>query len=169
MLSNDDYIELVLNNFGLTMFVLAVFFIILHKLIVRGKVSGDEIVYRWMALLPLGVTSVYVGVIHLLYPDLSNAVLGWAQSPYQVEVGVADLAIGITAILSFNASLGFRLATVIVSTIFLLGCAVQHISLLLMQESIQLDHIASWLWLNDMVLPLVLFLCINSMCRAAKS
>lgn len=113
-----EYIELVLSNFGLFMFVLAVVFIILHKLIVQSRVPSDEIVYRWMALFPLGVTGVYAFVMHAFYPAVADASIGWSPSPFEYEVAVADLSLGMIAILSFNASFGFRLAAVIANVVF---------------------------------------------------
>jgi hypothetical protein len=165
----DDVISLVLTNFGLAMFAISVFFILLHKLIVGKKVCTEEIVYRWLALFPLGITMIYCFVIHVFYPDLSTSTIGWKPSPFQYEVGMADLAIGVIAILSFNASLGFRLATVIVSMIFLFGCASQHIHQMIIDNNYLSGNAGSWLWFDDLVLPLLLFLCINGMRRANKA
>lgn len=164
-----DYINLVLSNFGLAMFVLAVFFIVLHKLIVRGRLSSDEIVYRWMALLPLGVTMIYTFVIHAFYPELADKNIGWAASPFETEVAIADLALGVVAVLSFNASFGFRLATVLANSIFLLGCASNHIYLMIMQGNYNVGNAGSWLWLDDLILPLILLLCIIGLSRQRKS
>ncbi len=160
-----DYIELVLSNFGLFMFVLAVVFIILHKLIVRGRISSDEIVYRWIALFPLGVTGIYAFVVHAFYPEIADASIGWGASPFEYEVAVADLALGLIAVLSFNASFGFRLATVIANVTFLLGCAFNHIYLMLMHGNFHIGNAGSWLWLDDLILPLILLLCINGLSR----
>ena len=160
-----DYIELVLSNFGLFMFVLATVFIILHKLIVRSRVSSDEIVYRWMALFPLGVTGIYAFVMHAFYPEIADASIGWSPSPFEYEVAVADLALGLIAVLSFNASFGFRLATVIANVTFLLGCAFNHVYLMLMQGNYHVGNAGSWLWMDDLILPLILLLCINGLSR----
>src|SRR3990167_8289065 len=162
----EDVIRLVLSNFGLAMFAVAVFFILLHKLIVRGKVSSEEIVYRWLALFPLGVTMIYAFVIHVFYPEMSVTSIGWQPSPFQYEVGIADLALGVIAILSFNATYGFRLATVLASMIFLFGCAFQHINLMVQQHNYLSGNAGSWLWFGDLILPMLLFLCMNSMSRA---
>jgi hypothetical protein len=48
-------------------------------------------------------------------------------SPFQFEVGLADLAIGATACVSFWRSLDFKAAAVMVSSIFLLGDALGHV------------------------------------------
>lgn len=160
-----DLINLFMNNFGLAMFVLAVFFIILHKIVTRGRVPGDEIVYRWMALLPLGVTGIYAFITNVFYPEAVDITLEWMQSPFQYQVGIAHLALGVVAILSFNASFGFRLAAVIANVTYLLGVAFIHVYHIILHGSYSLDQVSSWLWLDNLVLPLVLFLCMNSLSR----
>ena len=173
MLSNVDYMNLILNNFCLSLFTLAVLFILLHKIIVRGRVRSDENVYRWMALFPLGVGCIYLFILQVFYPEIPMIEQIWPESPYQFQVGMADLAIGITAILSFNASYGFRLATVMISVVFLMGSAYPHLYPIVTQPTYQgiimhMGKMESWLWMNDLVLPLVMFLCMNSLSRQPK-
>lgn len=167
-ITTEDAISLVLSNFGLAMFAISIFFILLHKLIVGVKVPTEEIVYRWLALFPLGITMIYAFVIHVFYPDMSISTIGWKPSPFQYEVGMADLALGVIAILSFNASFGFRLATVIANMVFLFGCASQHIHLMILENNYLSGNAGSWLWFDDLVLPLLLFLCINGMARHSR-
>ena len=47
----------------------------------------------------------------LAHPAQSAPAVGWAPSPFQYEVGIADLTIGILGLGAFRASYGFRLAT----------------------------------------------------------
>ena len=51
----------------------------------------------------------------------------WEVSPFQFEVGMADLAIGIAACLAFWRPWEFRAAAVCAASVFLLGDAVGHI------------------------------------------
>jgi hypothetical protein len=160
--------EWVLSNFGLAMFALAVFFIVMHKMIVGNRLSNEEITYRWMALFPLGLTGIYAFVIHAFYPELAQAAIGWGASPYEYEVAVADLALGLTAVLSFHASYGFRLATVIANVTFFLGAALNHINLMMINGNYNVGNAGSWLWLDDIILPLIMVLCIRDLGRQRK-
>lgn len=81
----------------------------------------------WILLLPIGVTGLWAGVFHIFFPATAAAHIGWQVSPFQFEVGVADLAIGVTACLSFWRDLAFKAAAVCVASIFLLGAAVGHV------------------------------------------
>ena len=81
----------------------------------------------WILLLPIGVTGLWAAVFHLFFPQIAAADIGWEVSPFQFEVGLADLAIGATACVSFWRSLDFKAAAVMASSIFLLGDAVGHV------------------------------------------
>jgi hypothetical protein len=119
-----DCIKWLLENFGLVMFVLATLLIIINKRLVKRNISNAEIVYRWIALLPLGITALYAALLHIFFPSIASQNIGWMTSPFQTEVGVANLAIGMLGILSFQASYGFRLATVVAATIWLMAMQV---------------------------------------------
>lgn len=160
-----EFIRLALTNFSLSMFVLAAFFIVLHNLLARGRLSQFEIVYRWLALFPLGFTGIYAFVMHVFFPEIASASIGWAQSPFQYEAGIADLSFGTLAILSFNAGFGFRLAAVIGNVIWLLGDAFQHIYLMIMQGNYSVGNAGTWLWLSDLIMPLMMLLCINGLSK----
>jgi Family of unknown function (DUF6790) len=81
----------------------------------------------WVLLLPIGVTGLWAGVMHVAFPGLAAAYIGWAVSPFQFEVGMADLSIGVTACLGFWRDWEFRAAAVCAAAIFLLGDAAGHV------------------------------------------
>jgi hypothetical protein len=93
----------------------------------RDSRSKAERFLAWILLLPVGVTGLWAAVFHLCLPSVSAEDIGWQQSPFQFEVGMADLAIGATAVASFWCSLPFKAAVVWVSSIFLLGDAIGHV------------------------------------------
>lgn len=156
MLGNG--LEVILKNFSLSMFVFAAIFILLHRSIKR-TMSEAEIVYRWMALFATGVTGIYAFVFHVFYPEMAAADIGWLESPFQFEVGMANLGFGLIAILSFNASYGFRLATVIGNTCWLWGDAYYHLMDLIKYHNYTLGNAGTWLWM-DIFVPLILLVCI---------
>jgi len=159
-----DWITWVMTNFDLAMFALAIFFIIFHWLIYRRTVPEYEIVYRWIALFAIGFTGLYAAFFHAFYPEISAANIGWPTSPFQWEVAMADLAIGVLAILSFKASFGFRLATVIGATIFLWGAAGGHIYQMIQYQNFAPGNAGTWFWM-DIILPLILIICIFQLRR----
>ncbi len=81
----------------------------------------------WILLLPIGVTGLWAGGFHILFPTTSAALIGWEPSPFQFEVGMADLAIGVTACLAFRRDLSFKAAAISAASVFLLGDAIGHV------------------------------------------
>ena len=86
----------------------------------------------WILLLPIGVGTIWAAIFHLAFPALAAHYIGWKTSPFQFEVGTADLAFGIVGILAFWSGIGFKTATVIAISVFLLGDAWGHIRQMVM-------------------------------------
>jgi hypothetical protein len=118
-----ETIAFVLRNLPVFLFVAA----LALALVRRTDASGPERLLGWILLLPIGVTGLWAAAFHLVFPQIAAADIGWEVSPFQFEVGLADLAIGATACASFWRSLDFKAATVMASSIFLLGDAVGHV------------------------------------------
>lgn len=161
-MSVANWISLILSNFAMAMFIVALFFMLINRLVTKGRVSGAEIVYRWTALFAVGATLIYAFVMHVFFQDIAAPAIGWAPSPFEYEVGIANLAFGIIAILSFNASYNFRLAVVIAITIWLWGDAIGHIYQMITQQNFSIGNAGSWFWM-DLYLPLVLILCLRKL------
>jgi Family of unknown function (DUF6790) len=77
---------------------------------------------------------IYVGLMGLLTaygqvfrPVQTSATIGWQPSPYEYEVGMADLAVGVLGVLCFWFRGNFWLATTIANAVWLLGDALGHI------------------------------------------
>lgn len=83
--------------------------------------------FAWILLLPVGVTGLWAGVAHIAFPKVAAAHIGWETSPFQYEVGMSDLAVGITAIFAFWRTWEFRAAAVCAASVFLLGDAIGHV------------------------------------------
>jgi hypothetical protein len=95
----------------------------------RGSVADRFL--SWILLLPIGVTGLWAGAFHVFFPDTAAKLIGWDTSPFQLEVGMADLAIGATACIAFWQDLNFKAAAVIAAAIFLLGDAAGHVKQML--------------------------------------
>ena len=118
-----ETIAFVLRNLPVFLFVAA---LVLAAASRSGAPVADRLL-AWILLLPIGVTGLWAAAFHLFFPQIAAADIGWEVSPFQFEVGLADLAIGATACVSFWRSLDFKAAAVMASSIFLLGDAVGHV------------------------------------------
>jgi hypothetical protein len=115
-------IGFLIRNLPAVLFVLALVITLSRR---HGSVI--ERLLAWILLLPIGVTGLWAGIYHLFFPAVAAAYIGWEVSPFQFEVGMADLAIGLTACIAFWCDLNFKAAAVSAAAIFLLGDAVGHI------------------------------------------
>jgi hypothetical protein len=93
----------------------------------RPSAPAAARILSWLLLLPIGLGGLWAGFFHLAYPDVAAKFIGWKDSPFQFEVGMADLAFGVAGCIAFRASYGFKAATVLVNAIFLLGDAIGHV------------------------------------------
>jgi len=157
----SDYITWGLTNFDVAMFFLAMVFIVFNRVINR-KLPESEIVYRWMALFALGFTSIYAFAMHAFYPQFTAEQIGWISTPFEYEVAIASLAFGVLGIVSFSASLGFRIATVIGVMIWMWGDAAGHINQMIINSNFSVGNAGSWFWM-DVTLPFILLICILKM------
>jgi hypothetical protein len=70
---------------------------------------------------------VFNGVVHVVFHKMAAGFIGWEDSPFQIEVGVASLGFGFVGLLAFKKDFGLRLAVVVSTATFLWGCAAGHI------------------------------------------
>jgi hypothetical protein len=120
----------------------------------RTGAPGADRLLAWVLLLPIGVTGLWAAVLHLFFPHLAAADIGWEPSPFQFEVGVADLAIGATACVSFWRSLEFKAAAVMVNSIALVGDAVGHVRQMIVAGNLAHGN-AGVPFYSDIVFPLL--------------
>jgi len=123
-----EYVGFLVRNLPALLFVVALGVAAAR----RGHGSKSEHFLSWILLLPIGMTGLWAGISHVFFPATAATHIGWEVSPFQFEVGMADLAIGMTACVAFWRDLNFKAAAVIVASIFLLGDAIGHIRQMLL-------------------------------------
>lgn len=94
----------------------------------RGPRLVAELLLRHVCLVPVGLMGLWGALGHIVFPARSAAAIGWATSPFQTEVGAANLGIGLAGLIgAFYPSWGFRLAVAVVAAGFLGGAALTHL------------------------------------------
>jgi hypothetical protein len=142
-----------LGDFSLVMLVASLAIAALRR--GQGGVGFAETLLKWMLLLAVGVTGLYTFVMHVFFPATSAANIGWAVSPFQYEVGIADLTVGMLGVLAFWGDFGFRLAAVIAATVWLWGDAIGHVREMVLTDNFASGNAGSWFW-TDVLVPIVL-------------
>jgi hypothetical protein len=84
--------------------------------------------------------------------------IGWQPSPFQFEVAVANLAFGILGLMCIWQRRGFRTATGIGFSIFLLGCAYGHFRDMTQHGNFSPYNVGAVLWINDLAVPVVILI-----------
>jgi hypothetical protein len=145
-----ETIAFVLRNLPMFLFVAA---LVCAGLSRSGAPVADRLL-GWILLLPIGVSGLWAALFHIFFPDVAAADIGWAPSPFQFEVGVADLAMGLTACVSFWGSLDFKAAVVMINAIFLIGAAIGHVKQMIVAGNFASGN-AGVPFYGDIVFPLL--------------
>jgi Na+/melibiose symporter-like transporter len=82
---------------------------------------------RYLFLFPLGVQGLWAFVGHVFFAEQAAASIGWADTPFQYEVGVANLGLGLASIYAAFRGFEARLAVAIAAAGFLIGAGIIHI------------------------------------------
>ena len=115
-----------------------------------------EIVLLWLLVILVGVGGVFTFIAHTVYADTTAASIGWpAGNPFQTEVAVANLAIGVLGILCYWFRGQFWLATVIGNAVWLLGDAVVHVHQIIVANNWAPNNAGPALY-TDIAGPLIL-------------
>ena len=82
---------------------------------------------RYLFVFPLGLQGLWAFVGHVLFAEESAAAIGWARSPFQYEVGAANLGLGLASLYATFKGFEARVAVGIAASCFLLGAGIGHI------------------------------------------
>ena len=162
----ENLIPLVAKNFSICMLVAAVGLALANAIWRRGTIEGSltEQLFRWVSLLGAGAVGLFTFACHVFAPEQTAANIGWATSPFQYEVGMADLAIGVLGVVAFWSGLGFRLATTIATICWLGGDAIGHVRQIAIANNYAPGNAGPWLW-TDILVPLVMLVTIMILWR----
>ena len=116
-------IEFVLRNLPAFMFVLA----LAIATLTRSEPNVPLRYLNWLLLLSVGFVGIWAGIFHIFFPTVASAQIGWAPSPFETEIGIADAASGVVAVAAFWRSLAFKAASVLYTALFNFGVAAGHV------------------------------------------
>jgi hypothetical protein len=122
-------ISLSLSNFPLTF--LAIGFVASAIAIARAPSPRSmamivEKLISWHVFFALGVTYLLNFIFHVFFGKMAAAFIGWADSPFQLEVGMASLGFAAVALVAAFRSFDLRLAAILGPALFTLGAAAGH-------------------------------------------
>ena len=154
-----DFIQFVLSNFTLTFLVVGFIFALVslvfkHKPLQKKKII--EAIFSYFLLFSIGISYLYNFVMHVFFAEMAAAFIGWANSPFQYEVGFASLGFGIVGLLAFRQGLAFRAASIIGPSFFLWGAAGGHVYQMIASHNFAPGNAGIIFW-TDVFLPVIAF------------
>src|SRR5271168_5457098 len=118
-----------------------------------AAMAGTCLIY--LLFIYVGLMGLLTAYAHVFRSAQTSASIGWAPSPFDYEVGMADLTVGVLGVLCLWLRGNFWLATAIANAVWLLGDAVGHIRQMVLYN----DHAAnnSGIFLGaEIITPLVI-------------
>jgi hypothetical protein len=153
-------ITFVLSNFSLTFLVVGLLFSLVA--IARTNSPRDssivvEKLLSWHVFWAIGVAYFYNFVMHSFFGETAAAFIGWADSPFQFEVGTASLGFSVVGFLAAFRSFDLRLAAIVGPSMFSLGAAAVHVYQMVVNHNFEPGN-AGVVFYMDIIIPLIGFL-----------
>ena len=164
-----DAMAFVLGNFTLTFFVLGLLasaIALRHARPPRSAAVIVEALFSYFLLFSIGFANFYNFVFHVFFGETAAAFIGWADSPFQQEVGFASLGMAVLGLLAFKGSFDMRLAAIVGPACFLWGAAAGHIYQMITAHNFAPGN-AGVIFYSDILVPVVGFIFLWLQRRAA--
>jgi uncharacterized membrane protein len=139
--------------------VLAVLAASIHLAFSRRSRSSKAAIARtyllYLIFIYVGLMGLLTAYAHVFRPLQTSASIGWSTSPYEYEVGMADLTVGVLGILCLWFRGNFWLATAIANAVWLLGDAIGHIRQITLNNNHASNNSGIFL-IAEIVTPLII-------------
>jgi hypothetical protein len=115
-----------------------------------------EIFLAYLLFFNMGLMGLLAGYAHVFMgPEIAKSI-GWqAGSPFQYEMGMANLSYGVLGVISFWIRGRFWDASIIGWSVLLLGCFIGHVINYYTFHNTAPYNIGPYIWFYDLFLPLL--------------
>jgi hypothetical protein len=159
--------------FQLVFVILSVLAASLHLVVSPASRSAKAAIARtyllYLLFIYVGLMGLLTAYGHVFRPIQTSASIGWSTSPYEYEVGMADLTVGVLGVLCLWLRGNFWLATAIANAVWLLGDAVGHIRQITLNNNHAANNSGIFLAAEIITPIVVLILALYTRNEAAKS
>jgi hypothetical protein len=136
---------------------------------IRKQAHGTEFledILKYLVFFYVGVGGIWGGIGHVFFAKQIAASIGWAPSPFQFEVGMANLGFGVSGLLVPFFRPGYWFGLTMAQSVFLLGAAAGHI--VSMRAGNFAPNNAGVIFYADMLGPLAMLALFYALYRARK-
>jgi hypothetical protein len=154
-----DLIRFVLSNFTLTFLVFGLIALALALARTPKPLTTPVVVealFAYFVLFSIDFSFFYNFVMHTFFGAMVARFIGWPDSPFQTEVGLASLGFAVVGFLAFRGSFDLRLAAVIGPALFTLGAAGVHLQDMITRGNFAPGN-AGVIFYTDIVIPIIGF------------
>ena len=155
----ESFIRFVMSNFTLTFLVIGLIASAIAyraKPAPRSRAQLIEALFSYFLLFSVGFSFLYNFVMHVFFGEMAARFIGWANSPFQAEVGFASLGFAAVGFLAFRGDHGLRIAAVVGPSLFLLGAAGGHIYQMITAHNFAPGNAGIIFW-TDILVPAIGF------------
>jgi len=153
----NSLIGFVLGNFTLTFFVIGLIFSavsLARRPAPRTAPVVVEALFKWFLFFSIGASYLYNAVMHTVFAEMSAGFIGWANSPFQYEVGFASLGFAAGGVLATWGGFGLRPASLLAPALCLGGAAGGHIYQMVTADNFSPGNAGIIFW-TDILVPVV--------------
>jgi hypothetical protein len=125
-----------------------------------GRAFVLERLLRYAFIFPVGLMGLWAAFGHIFFPARVAEAIGWQTSPFQFEVGVANLGIGCAGLYAAFRSFETRLSTNLVLACFLIGAGIGHIRDIITAGNLAPGN-AGPILVTDLMTPTAIFLLLR--------
>ncbi|MGD9921921.1 MAG: DUF6790 family protein [Pseudorhodoplanes sp.] len=151
----ETTIRFVLSNFTLTFLLIGLIasgIAYAARPAPRTRAQLIEALFAYFLLFSIGVSFFYNFVMHVFFGEMAARFIGWADSPFQTEVGFASLGFAVVGLLAFRGDRGLRTAAVVGPSLFLLGAAGGHVYQMIAARNFAPGNAGIIFW-TDLLIP----------------
>lgn len=137
---------------GILPWIGVILFVITSVPILLGDRSGDwqrQLLINGVTYM-IGWAGVGAGISHIFFGKQISKSIGFQKTPYELEVGFADLSFGIVGLMASGQPEAFWLAIILVSGFYRIGCGIGHIRQIIQAKNYAINNTAI-LFLNFVV------------------
>jgi len=133
--------------------------IVIHLILMKKRSAKKilEVILLYLLVIAFGIGSLTAGAFHVFNGPATAKMIGWAPgSPFQYEVGVADIAFGLVCVLCLFFRGSFWLAAILANSFFLFGAMIGHVRSLAESGNTAAYNIGPNIIFSDLILPLAM-------------
>ena len=114
---------------------------------------------QWMLFLSLALQSLWAAFCHIVWTDRVARSIGWAPSPFQIEIGGANLGLGLGALAASVLGHKAGWAITLVAAGFLWSAASVHLRDVIRNGNFAINNCGPIFWW-DILTPLTLIIAL---------